>query len=148
MWSPDGSGVVFVAWPHAPLNFPSTKRRLGIVFCYNRPCCLMYLPYSPPPPPVGNGDTAAAPAAAAKQEAEPDAVDLTSDTLLSAFAPVFSPGGGALAFLSQDAAARSGVHSGTCSLHVLDWPAKVGVLVRALVPTRTVCQMPCKRLLA
>jgi acylaminoacyl-peptidase len=36
LWTPDGSGVVFVAWPHQAPNFPQTSRKLGIVFCFNR----------------------------------------------------------------------------------------------------------------
>jgi hypothetical protein len=139
-WTPNGAGLVFVAWPHAPPNFPSTLRRLGIVFCYNRPCYLMHLPYSPPPPApdaacepsssapkagAGAAKEAAGPgkasAAAAAEAPAPVAAKL-SGKLLSAFAPVFSPDGRLLVFLSQDAAARSGVHSGTAALHAIDWP--------------------------
>jgi acylaminoacyl-peptidase len=118
---------VFVAWPHAPPNFPSTVRRLGIVFCYNRPCSLLAVPYAAPPPPPpsppsggeggnqGEAEVAAPPAAD-----EPSAVPLSAP-LLSAFAPVFSPDGRLLVFLSQEAAARSGVHSATASLHSIEW---------------------------
>ena len=31
---------MFVAWPHAAPNFPSFPQRLGIVYCFNRPCAL------------------------------------------------------------------------------------------------------------
>ncbi|KIY93010.1 hypothetical protein MNEG_14953 [Monoraphidium neglectum] len=124
VWTPDGAGLVFVAWPHAPLNFPATKRRLGIVFCYNRPCSLFHAPYAPPPAASKDAEPDAG-AADAAAEAAP-AEDLTGGQLLSAFAPVFSPEGGRLVFLSQDAAARSGVHSGTVSLHSLGWPSSEG----------------------
>jgi hypothetical protein len=36
VWTPDDAGIVFVAWPHQPPNFPQTDRKLGIVFCFNR----------------------------------------------------------------------------------------------------------------
>jgi len=133
VWTPDGRGLVFVAWPHAPPNFPTTLRRLGIVFCYNRPCFLFHVPYAAPPPPASaeaaetNGKPAD-PASADKAEAaedeeaaQPPASKL-SGALLSAFAPVFSPDGRLLVFLSADAAARTGVHAGTTSLHSLAWP--------------------------
>ncbi len=29
-----------MAWPHAAPNFPSLPQRLGIVYCFNRPCAL------------------------------------------------------------------------------------------------------------
>jgi len=37
------AGLVFVAWPHASLNFPRLTQRLGIVFCVNRPCFLYHI---------------------------------------------------------------------------------------------------------
>ncbi|GBF91528.1 hypothetical protein Rsub_04268 [Raphidocelis subcapitata] len=143
VWTPDGAGVVFVVWPHAPPNLPSTVRRLGIVFCYNRPCSLLAVPYAapPPPPPAGDGeaDAAAAAAAASAADDEPSAVPLSAP-LLSAFAPVFSPDGRLLVFLSQDAAARSGVHSATASMHSIEWrkDGSRDALASGAPPPRTV----------
>jgi acylaminoacyl-peptidase len=98
-------------------------RRLGIVFCYNRPCFLFHVPYSPPAPPPATADGGKHGGEEEEEAAPPPPATRLASELLSAFAPVFSLDGGRLVFLSQDAAARSGVHSGTASLHTLAWPA-------------------------
>lgn len=55
-----------------------------------------------------------------------EAVKLTG-SLLSGMWPKFSPDGSKLVFLSHEAAARSGVHSATASLHTLSWdPVRTG----------------------
>jgi hypothetical protein len=98
-----GDALVFVAWPHTAANFPALSQRLGIVFCFNRPCALHTLRWPQP-------------AAAA--------VRLTPG-LGSAFSPRFDPGGGTLVFLSQHRAVETGVHSATASLWALDWQASL-----------------------
>lgn len=35
-----GETLVCVVWPHAAPNFPAFPQRLGIVYCFNRPCAL------------------------------------------------------------------------------------------------------------
>ena len=35
-----GDELVYVAWPHQPLNSPGLSGRLGIVYCVNRACAL------------------------------------------------------------------------------------------------------------
>lgn len=42
--------------------------------------------------------------------------------LLSAASPRFSPDGRTLLFMSHEAAAATGVHAATASLHAIDWP--------------------------
>lgn len=132
-WTPCGGGLVFVAWPHAPGNFPTTQRRLGIVFCYNRPCALYYVPVTcvgAAGGGAGGGDEGGGEGGDEGGDEGAAAIKL-SGSLLSAFAPVFAPNGGLLVFLSQDAAARSGVHSGTCSLHTLRWACGDGAAAAA-----------------
>ncbi|MCO5570642.1 hypothetical protein L7F22_024369 [Adiantum nelumboides] len=104
-WAPDDSQVlIFVGWPTISSNF-NTSRRLGIKYCYNRPCALY--------------------AVQAFQD------DRISDSLSSvwkltrsigsAFLPRFSPNGKLLMFLSAEGAVTTGVHCGTNSLHILEW---------------------------
>ncbi|MCO5587770.1 hypothetical protein L7F22_041722 [Adiantum nelumboides] len=104
-WAPDDSQVlIFVGWPMTSSNF-NTSRRLGIKYCYNRPCALY--------------------AVQAFQD------DRISDSLSSvwkltrsigsAFLPRFSPNGKHLMFLSAEGAVTTGVHCGTNSLHILEW---------------------------
>lgn len=140
---------MFVAWPHTAPNFPSFPQRLGIVYCFNRPCAL-WATSAPdtstqaaskdaapaeangnqgstpaadagrPDRAAADGDSDTAPVAAAQQQA----LKLTSD-LQSAFSPRFQPDSsgrdGRLVFLSQQAACESGVHNGTTSVHSLPW---------------------------
>lgn len=124
VWDPSGQGIVFVAWPFSPLNFPASARRLGVVFCFNRPSQLYYLPYLPVVPAIKgsspSGDTSKAAAQPSEPQAIPQAVKL-SGGLLSALQPVFTPDGSTLVFLSQQAAVNSGVHHATSSLHAIDW---------------------------
>lgn len=35
-----GDALVCVVWPHTAPNFPALPQRLGIVYCFNRPCAL------------------------------------------------------------------------------------------------------------
>ena len=93
IWSPDGAQLLYVAWPHKSVNFEGYPQRLGIVYCFNRPCGI----YSTTWP----------------QQSMP--IMLTPD-IPSAFSPRFSPDGGTLVFLSTQAAVRTGVHSATSSI--------------------------------
>ena len=92
---------MFVAWEHqcrlASASFP---QRLGVVYCFNRPCELR--------------------AVAWPQHESPASVQLTAG-LGSAFSPRFSPDGATLVFLSQGNAVATGVHSATVTLHALGW---------------------------
>lgn len=130
-WTPDGQGLVAVAWPHKALNFPGTARRLGIVHCYNRPCELYYIPYTAPAAAAaaeeaeaGSEQQEAAAGTAAAAAADVVAVKL-SGKVPSALSPVFSPDGSQLLFISQEAAVSSGVHAATSSLYCLSWGGEV-----------------------
>lgn len=120
-WTPDGRGLVAVAWPHKALNFPGTARRLGIVHCYNRPCELYYIPYTVPAAAAAAEETEAG----KQQDAEVVAVKL-SGKVPSALSPVFSLDGSQLLFVSQEAAVSSGVHAATSSLYSLSWGGEPG----------------------
>jgi acylaminoacyl-peptidase len=127
VWTPDGAGIVAVAWPHKALNFPNTSRRLGIVHCFNRPCGLHYIPYAAPPATAaaaadGDKEGPSPPAAAA---AEDGSTVLLTASLMSGLSPVFLPDGSQLLFISQEAAAASGVHAATSALYSLAWDGKV-----------------------
>lgn len=120
-----GAALLFVCWEHqselASANFP---QRLGVAYCFNRPCSLRALAW---PQPVGNG-------AAAGRELS---VSLAS-SLGSAFSPRFSPDGSTLVFLSQQNAVSSGVHNATCTLHSLRWAdARQALTGGALPPPKT-----------
>lgn len=82
-------------------------------------------------PAPADGADVDAPASNKAQQAQ--AVQLTP-SLQSAFSPRFQPSqegdsgssrgsGSQLVFLSQQAACESGVHNGTTSVHLLQWPA-------------------------
>lgn len=108
--------LLFVAWPHRSTNFPQLSRRLGMVFCFNRPCALYAAPWPQ----------------RAQQAAA--AVCLTP-SLASAFSPRIGPmqqpaAAQQLVFLSQAAAVASGVHSATSALHSISW--EVGGLAGAV----------------
>ena len=44
-----GDALVVVVWQHTS---QALARRLGIVYCYNRPCALHAVPAPPRPPPL------------------------------------------------------------------------------------------------
>jgi acylaminoacyl-peptidase len=104
-WSPDGNALVFVAWEHTASNFPEFPQRLGIVFCFNRPCALHAVAWPQP----------------AERGAAPPAVRLVPASLQSSFSPRFSPDGKNLVILSQAAAVESGAHAATPALLSLPW---------------------------
>ena len=114
VWTRDGSGVLAVAWEHRSSNFPSLAgKRLGVVFCYNRPCRILYLPVK-----REGGDRG--------QLLFGPCQDLTSScNHSSALSPTFNPDGSSLFFISQDMAVRSGTHGATAKLCSLLWPPTV-----------------------
>ncbi|KAL6784708.1 hypothetical protein ACKKBF_B02895 [Auxenochlorella protothecoides x Auxenochlorella symbiontica] len=129
VWTPRGDGIVFVRWPHAPDNFPGLTQRLGIVYCFNRPCHLALAPWlqldasardeaaiEGAPLEAGFQGAAESPAGGSYP-----AATLLTPGMSSAFSPRFSPDGGTLVFLSQAAAVESGAHAASASLHALTW---------------------------
>ncbi|XP_024197810.1 acylamino-acid-releasing enzyme isoform X2 [Rosa chinensis] len=124
VWAPPVRGsqqyLVFVGWS-------ADTRKLGIKYCYNRPCAL----YAVKAPLYGSE--------ADGQEIKHDilgeffnssrdnsikdspVVNLTK-SISSAYHPRFSPDGKLLLFLSSRSAVDSGAHSATDSLHRIDWP--------------------------
>ncbi|KAK4783154.1 hypothetical protein SAY86_007528 [Trapa natans] len=110
VWAPQVEGndqyLVFVGWS-------ADKRKLGMKYCYNRPCAL-YLAESPfyhEARETGLKDNVG----------DLPACNLTP-SISSAFHPQFSPDRKYLLFLSCKTSVDSGAHSATNSLHRLDWP--------------------------
>lgn len=104
VWSPksiQGNHLVFVQWSHTSSIFPNMTQRLGIVYCFNRPCEMMIRAWP--------GD-------------EDENVQKIKTGLLSAFSPRFT-GDGDLVFLSQENAVRSGTHNATPEVHAKTWAA-------------------------
>lgn len=99
--------LVFVGWSSFSSNF-STPRKLGMVYCQNKPCHL----YAIEAPVLDRECSIPA----------PSAVKLT-EGVTSALFPRFSPNGKLLVFLSCQAAVNSGLHTATNSLHSISWPA-------------------------
>lgn len=129
---PAGDVLVFVCWEHQSelLASPHFPQRLGVVFCFNRPCDLRAVAWPQPAAALDSGGAS---------------VLLTSHRG-SAFSPRFSPDGSTLVFLSQQNAIATGVHSATATLHSLGWadaratldggmapPARTGALAAAAV---------------
>ncbi|XP_057771437.1 acylamino-acid-releasing enzyme 1-like [Salvia miltiorrhiza] len=117
VWAPSVDGqqhLVFVGWP-------SDTRKLGIKYCYNRPCALYAVKA-----PSFKSDTSVTRSDAAKDSL---IIKLTQ-SISSAFFPRFSPDGKSLVFLSAKASVDSGAHSATDSLHKIEWPlnGKLGPL--------------------
>ncbi|WJX17114.1 acylaminoacyl-peptidase [Trifolium repens] len=110
VWAPSNEGsaqyLVFVGW-----SFET--RKLGIKYCYNRPCAL-YVIKAPHKSKTNENDST--------EDAQ--ALNL-NQTISSAFLPRFSPDGKFLVFLSAKSSVDSGAHSATNSLHRIDWPKEV-----------------------
>ncbi|CAI0559295.1 unnamed protein product, partial [Linum tenue] len=108
------SCLIFVGWS-------SETRKLGIKYCYNRPCGL----YAARAPFFGSD--------AKREQKEISEEDLlvlnVTQGISSAFFPVFSPDGKHLLFLSARNSVDSGAHSATESLHRIDWPANLQISV-------------------
>ncbi|XP_021753083.1 acylamino-acid-releasing enzyme-like [Chenopodium quinoa] len=98
--------LIFVGWS-------SDSRKLGMKYCYNRPCA-MYAACSPFNELAGDD---------ADHRCNKDSgVVILTQGINSAFSPMFSPDGKFLIFLSAKASIDSGAHSATNSLHRIDWP--------------------------
>lgn len=112
VWAPQAASadspqsLVFVGWSSYADNF-STPRKLGMKYCFNRPCHLYHVEAPVPGKEPSN--------------AAPVATKLT-EGVSSAFSPRFSPNGKLLVFLSAQAAVNTGAHNATNSLHCIDWP--------------------------
>lgn len=115
-WAPAALGsesdqIVCAAWLGDMSNFKNTSRRLGLVFCFNRPSALFL---ADAPLPSADEDDAAS---------SESAVLLTAD-VPSALWPRFSPDGKTLAYVSHERAVATGAHAATCALRVMDWAAE------------------------
>ncbi|KAM5552912.1 hypothetical protein ABKV19_025241 [Rosa sericea] len=107
VWAPPVRGsqqyLVFVGWS-------ADTRKLGIKYCYNRPCALYAVKDQKLMGKRSNNSIKDSPV-----------VNLT-ESISSAYHPRFSPDGKLLLFLSSRSAVDSGAHSATDSLHRIDWP--------------------------
>lgn len=148
-----GDELVFVAWPHQPLNSPGLSGRLGIVYCVNRACALHSI--SMPKKVSSDAEKIEVDAPFLAWESicvilivhgpsvMPDLeraekwisrpyVDVMQEpfsrcltpTLTSALSPRFTPDTKRILFLSHSAAASSGVHNATATLCSLPWPSQ------------------------
>ncbi|TYK30175.1 acylamino-acid-releasing enzyme [Cucumis melo var. makuwa] len=111
IWAPsigEDQYLVFVGWSSEP-------RKLGMIYCYNRPCAL----YAVKAPDYGSEINERK----LKDEPKEDfpLYNLTQ-SISSAFFPRFSPDGKFLVFLSAHSSVNSGAHSATNSLHRINWP--------------------------
>ena len=114
VWAPkapnaiDSDALVCPVWRSDIDNFHDTSRRLGLVFCFNRPSAA-YLAHVPLPDPTGSSEPPRfAP------------VRLTRSTR-SATWPRFSPDGDVLVWFSHDRAVESGAHFATVALCAMPW---------------------------
>ena len=120
-WAPasapgaESDQLVCAAWLGDMCNFKSTSRRLGLVFCFNRPSGLFLLD-APSRSPPAEAETDS------KRKAK-EALPLTAD-VSSALWPRFSPDGATLAYVSHARAVATGAHAATCALRVIDWTAE------------------------
>jgi len=113
IWAPSSSySLVFVAWS-SDNGFQGTPRKLGIKYCYNRPCAL----YAAPDP---FGQEAEKSLTEGNKGETTTMIKLTAN-LSSAFFPRFSPDGKYLVFISAKSAVDSGAHNATNSLHRIEW---------------------------
>eukprot|EP00249_Psilotum_nudum_P023449 c28878_g1_i1 orf=28-2523(+) len=123
IWAPpSGEGtqmLVFVGWSCNSGNF-LTKRKLGMKYCYNRPCALFAL------------ESTQASKISPKYDFVP-VLKMLTESISSAFSPCFSPDGKLLVFLSAKAAVDSGAHCATNSLHYLEWPINKSTLSKPVV---------------
>ncbi|KAL0348932.1 UNVERIFIED_CONTAM: Acylamino-acid-releasing enzyme [Sesamum angustifolium] len=110
VWAPSIEGqqyLVFVGWP-------SDTRKLGIKYCYNRPCALYAVKA-----PLFKSEASLT----KSNEAEDSLIIKLTQSISSAFFPCFSPDGKFLVFLSAKSSVDSGAHSATESLHKVEWPS-------------------------
>ncbi|KAL4643377.1 hypothetical protein ACB092_02G087700 [Castanea dentata] len=115
MWAPSTKDVhqylVFVGWS-------SDTRKLGIKYCYNRPCALYAVRA-----PLYKSEANELELKDSSTEDVP-VFNLTQQ-ISSAFFPTFSPDGKYLLFLSARSSVDSGAHSATDSLHRINWSTDV-----------------------
>ncbi|KAA8527690.1 hypothetical protein F0562_035441 [Nyssa sinensis] len=113
VWAPSSKGLhqylVFVGWS-------SGMRKLGIKYCYNRPCAL-YAVRAP------FHESEAKESQPKGNETEDVSMFNLTQSISSAFFPRFSPDGKFLVFVSAKSSVDSGAHSATDSLHRIDWPS-------------------------
>ncbi|XP_038723947.1 acylamino-acid-releasing enzyme isoform X2 [Tripterygium wilfordii] len=105
VWAPFTGGsyqyLIFVGWS-------SDTRKLGMKYCYNRPCALYAV---------------RAPLLKLDGSIEDFPVCNLTQSMGSAFFPRFSPEGEHLLFLSAQSSVDSGAHCATNSLYRIDWPS-------------------------
>uniref|UniRef100_A0A2N9IZB8 acylaminoacyl-peptidase n=1 Tax=Fagus sylvatica TaxID=28930 RepID=A0A2N9IZB8_FAGSY len=123
VWAPSTTGVhqylVFVGWS-------SETRKLGIKYCYNRPCGL-YAVRAP------LYESEANELELKDSSTEDVPVFNLTQNISSAFLPKFSPDGKFLVFLSARSSVDSGAHSATDSLHRIDWSTDVKLWTSAKI---------------
>lgn len=112
VWAPhvstnDSQSLVFVGWS-VDSGDSHNPRKLGMKYCYNRPCALYAVRA-----PLSKWDSSKEMIAAQK----------LTEKIDSAFLPRFSPNGELLVFLSASTAVNTGAHCATNSLHSLHWPS-------------------------
>ncbi|KAG9451856.1 hypothetical protein H6P81_004760 [Aristolochia fimbriata] len=119
IWAPSTSQdvnqyLVCVGWPGeiGPLKY---SRKLGLKYCFNRPCAL-YAVRSPFSEPEVHEDQLND-----VTKDLPKVIKLTGG-INSAFFPRFSPDGKILVFASARSSVDTGAHCATNSLHKMDWP--------------------------
>ncbi|KAF7806944.1 acylamino-acid-releasing enzyme isoform X1 [Senna tora] len=121
VWAPSTEGLtqylVFVGWTYE-------NRKLGIKYCYNRPCAL-YAVRAPHHESKANETKI-------DSTEKVQALNLTP-AISSAFFPRFSPDGKFLVFLSSRSSVDSGAHSATNSLHKIDWSTDMKVYESAKI---------------
>ncbi|XP_022138559.1 acylamino-acid-releasing enzyme isoform X3 [Momordica charantia] len=100
--------LVFAGWSSEP-------RKLGMKYCYNRPCAL----YAVRAPDYGSEVDEHKLKDGSKEDFP--LYNLTQN-ISSAFLPRFSPDGKFLIFLSANSSVNTGAHSATNSLHRINWP--------------------------
>ncbi|KAJ8768341.1 hypothetical protein K2173_021494 [Erythroxylum novogranatense] len=119
VWAPPTEGLhqnlVFVGWS-------SDLRKLGMKYCYNRRCAL-YAIRAPIFNKLELKDSSIE---------EPSMLKLTQ-SISSAFRPLFSPDGRFLVFLSAKCSVDSGAHCATESLHRIDWSADAKLSLSAKI---------------
>ena len=118
VWAPmapdtiDSDALVCPVWRSNIDNFDNTSRRLGLVFCFNRPSAA-YLAHVPLDP---------------RRNARFAPVWLTRSTR-SATWPRFSPDGNTLVWFSHERAVESGAHFATVALCAMPWRGHESVAV-------------------
>ncbi|KAH9764693.1 Acylamino-acid-releasing enzyme [Citrus sinensis] len=132
VWAPLNEGshqyLVFVGWS-------SETRKLGIKYCYNRPCALYAVRVSLYKSEASELELKWVASVNCstlllllsglciiESSSEDLPVVNLTESISSAFFPRFSPDGKFLVFLSAKSSVDSGAHSATDSLHRIDWP--------------------------